>query len=313
MNAAIDIPGTDTRALVWHYTDRQGLLSILKSRVLWATASSYLNDAQEVELGRRLITERFATLAEGNDPVFRALHDRLQRAGTEPLPSSSWFFILSASRSPDSLAMWRSYGGHGESYAIGLDPGAGLRVLVDDAGAAENLTIRMQGWMHVQYDGEGHSALVDAVYAEFAMELDAVIALRQRTSVPTIEYLAALSRTLDAAEHALLLIKHPGFREEQEVRRTVTVLGDPGRTEPMLNLAQFRHSAYGVTPYLRLTGDDARGRGGVTATPFPLPIRAIAVSPSRNGHASAQSLRALLGAHQMNDVDVVRSDIPFRE
>jgi hypothetical protein len=298
--------------LVWHYTDGAGLLSILQGQVLWATASGYLNDTQEVQLGRQLLTERFTALADTHDPVFEALRDRLARAGAEPLPSSSWFFILSASLSPDSLAMWRSYGGRGESYAIGLDPRAGLRVLVDDAGVVENATIRMQEWMPVQYDPAGQQALVDEVYAEFAEELDAVIALRQQSSARTADYLAALAGTLDAAERALLLIKHRGFREEQEVRRTVTVLGDSGRTESLVSWAQFRHTPYGITPYLRLTGA-AEGGGLLATATSPLPIRAVAVSPSRNGQAAAESLQALLASHALSEVDVVRSDIPFRE
>jgi hypothetical protein len=95
--------------LVWHYTDGPGLLSILAGDVLWATASGYLNDTSEVELGNRLLLERFAALADARHPVFSALRDRLAESDAKQGPSLGWFFILRASAYPDSLAMWRSY------------------------------------------------------------------------------------------------------------------------------------------------------------------------------------------------------------
>ncbi len=223
--------------LVGHYTEGPGLLSILANNVLWATASGYLNDTSEVELGNELLLERFAALADARHPSFSDLRDRLAESDVKQGPSPGWFFILSASTSPDSLAMWRSYGGRGESYAIGLDP---------------------------------------------------------------------------AAEQALLLIKHPGFREEQETRRTTVVFGEGTRAEALTGVARFRHTAYGMAPYLRLTGTSDAAQGPVTPVPGPLPIRAVAISPTPNGLAAEESLLALLHSQGMPHVPVRRSGIPFR-
>ncbi len=179
--------------------------------------------------------------------------------------------------------MWRSYGGRGESYAIGLDPHADLVVLVDDVTVADQALFRQQDWMPVRYDRAGQDALIDAV-----------------------------ADTLQAAEHALLLIKHPGFREEQETRRTTDVFGEGGRAQARTGLARFRHTAYGVAPYLRLTGTSDAARGPVTPVPGPLPIRAVAISPTPNGEAAEESLLALPDSHGMPHVPVRRSEIPFR-
>ena len=220
-------PGAE--GLVWHYTDGPGLLSILAGNVLWATASGYLNDTSEVELGNRLMLERFTVLADSHHPVFSALRDRLAESDAKQGPSPGWFFILSASTSPDSLAMWRSYGGRGESYAIGLDPAAELKVLVDDVAATERVLIRQKGWMPVRYDRADQDALIEAVYAELPDDLAAVAELRDRGNPSTADYLDAVADTLEAAEQALLLIKHHGFREEQETRRTTVVFGEEGQ------------------------------------------------------------------------------------
>ena len=74
-------------------------------------------------------------------------------------------------------------------------------------------------------------------------------------------------------------------------------------------------TAYGVAPYLRLTGGgpgDPTGRVAVTDEPRRLPVRAVAVSPSPNGTEALRSVGHLLRAHGYGDVSVVRSRTPFR-
>ncbi len=208
--------------------------------------------------------------------------------------------------------MWRSYGGRGESYAVGLDPAADLAVLVDDVAVADRVLVRQQDWMPVRYDRAGQDALIVAVFAELPDDLAAVAARNERGDASTTDYLDALADTLQAAEQALLLIKHPGFREEQETRRTTVVFGESGRAQALTGLARFRHTAYGMAPYLRLTGSSGAVRGPLTPVPGPLPIRAVAISPTPNGEAAKESLLALLDSHGMSQVPVRRSEIPFR-
>lgn len=119
--------------LVWHYTDATGLLSILRTNTLWATSSQFLNDRGEIELGQRLAADRMAELADADpDSVYAEVRAQMaeQQQAASQRPSQDQggaiFFVLSASTSSDSLAMWRNYGGAGESYAIGLDPEATL-------------------------------------------------------------------------------------------------------------------------------------------------------------------------------------------
>ena len=62
---------TPADGLVWHYTDAAGLLSITSNHVLWATASGFLNDALEVELGVTRMKEALEVKAAGSDDVVR--------------------------------------------------------------------------------------------------------------------------------------------------------------------------------------------------------------------------------------------------
>ena len=77
-------------------------------------------------------------------------------------------------------------------------------------------------------------------------------------------------------------------------------------------LLSYRPTAYGIAPFVRLTGGDPDGGvGQVRPDPSPLPVRAVAISPSPNGPESTASLRRLLVRHGY-DVPVLRSGIPFR-
>ena len=66
--------------------------------------------------------------------------------------------------------------------------------------------------------------------------------------------------------------------------------------------------------YLRLTGrtPDTDPQMLVTDTAGPLPIRAVAISPSPNGPLAGASVQQLLRANGYPRVPVLRSGIPFR-
>ena len=55
-------------------------------------------------------------------------------------------------------------------------------------------------------------------------------------------------------EQVLVLIKHGGFRDEREVRRIVSVLNRPDLGEEWPGVVRHRASAYGIAPYVALTG-----------------------------------------------------------
>lgn len=293
--------------LVWHYTDGPGLLAILGSDTLWATAAPFLNDREEVALGGRMVVERMLERGAARGGVAADLADQVRVATAHGEgPGAGSAFILSASTSADSLAMWRLYGGARESYAIGLDPSVPLAALtrhdVDVELAQEDeVYLRRLGWQPVRYRREDQLALVDA-----ALDLLGDLAggpagggLAARREGPgdaelSPEVRAHLTRHLEpfleALQEALLLVKHEGFVDERETRYAVMLLtrpGEAGRTAEA-SLLTYRASAYGIAPYLRLTGPDgARPDAAVTRVPGRLPVRAggrLAVAERTRGH-----------------------------
>lgn len=306
--------------LVWHYTDGAGLASIVTNQVLWSTASAFLNDAHEVALGYRRIRAELEARADAGDVFARTI--RAKVAETEHLssgPSPGVFFILSAAQHWDLLAMWRCYGGAGESYAIGLDPLAPLGILCDPTSPligqpddpALGRLVRQRPWSPVRYALADQQALVAAVFDGLPEELAAAreIAAAAGEIDARQGMLDVLSETLDDMEQALVLIKHEGFHDERELRHSTTLI-HPAGASGFPGVVRYRPTAYGMAPYLWLTGASPGG-GLLTTARMPLPIRAVAISPSPNGPAAEASLRAML-ADRGYDVPVLRSGIPFR-
>lgn len=321
-------PVADPDDLVWHYTDGHGLASILRTHVLWATASPFLNDAGEVTLGAGMLKSEMQRRAE-TEPLYRDLLPLIDREPTEPGerdhgPSAGTFFILSAARDRDLLAMWRLYGGGRESYAIGLDPTVPLATLADEAPTSAEWLIQNRPWRPVRYRADEQQALIDAVFDNLPEELrlaqrerrpDGDIArVRQQLTGLRDDDMARVRQQMtdlrDDMEAALMLIKHVGFVDERETRYCVGVHPSPmqGVPDGMIN---YRPSRYGMAPYLRLTGADEAALTSTTVR--PLPIRALAISPSPNGRAAQTSLADLAAACGYRDVPVLRSQIPFRE
>jgi hypothetical protein len=147
-------------------------------------------------------------------------------------PSPGTFFILSAAAHWDLLAMWRCYGGLGESYAIGLDPSVSLQILCNaDAPSpfGERRIIRCRPWTPVRYGPQEHRALAEAVFEGLSDDLAALRARVEREGqMDQAAIVEELAETVDDVEQALVLAKHEGFSDEREVRHTVSLLTDPG-------------------------------------------------------------------------------------
>lgn len=294
--------------LVWHYTNAPGLIAILSTHTLWSTSAQFLNDAGEVELAVELLEAELMKRASAGEDFYRQAAALIEQGGRDHAISPSLFFVLSAAGGWDLLAMWRNYGGQGESYAIGLDPGSPLAVLAASADTGVT-SVRHRAWTPVRYSAEDQAALVDAVFDDLPDEISRAISLAAAGATRS-EVLEDAAGLLDDMEQALLLIKHEGFTDERETRHSTVLYRGPDDGPLPPGLVRYRATAYGMAPYLCLTVGD--GAGPVRTDASPLPIRAVAMSPSANGQAAVGSLLDLMAEHGYADVPVVRSRIPFR-
>jgi hypothetical protein len=106
---------------LWHYTDANGLIGILKSGQIWATQISCLNDTLEQHHFGELIhvavkARRKQPVDPLVEPLFRIADEQLNTLDSTAVGQ----FVACFSEAEDDLNQWRGYGGGECGYAIGF-------------------------------------------------------------------------------------------------------------------------------------------------------------------------------------------------
>lgn len=302
----MDLPvqGDPPGGVVWHYTDLGGLLGILSTNTLWASASSLLNDTEEMRHGREKVREALAKASGGMSPDQRAFVEaKLDLAEKEILGGLT--FVLCASTNGDSLSQWRGYSGGASGYAVGLKTSDRLDLLEVDAApeAGPGESQFVSPWRTVLYGrGKKHALakqLVDRLTGLAVPPTDDFWNDALVTAYAPPAYGAAISR-----------MKHDGFQDEHEVRMVATAMAAD-------RFYHFRAGPYGPTPYVKLTGvpkpTSITGRSEYSqAKASKLPIQAVRIGPGPHVDAAEEGLRSALVRYGYGSVKIKRSSLPFR-
>lgn len=289
-------PSADNDAVLWHYTDTVGLVGILQSNRLWATAAPMLNDTSELAYGLSLAEETLSDVLKSDHPSqgeINFLDATLRRAVTAL--KGNGVYVFCASEAPDDLAQWRGYAG-GSGYSIGLHP-TQLAVISN----LPNLLLQMQAalpsWRRVLYDVTAQRKLLEQSWR-------AIPGLREK-------YSSLGKHTHQAiAEGGLVgvvtCLKNPGFRSEREVRFVVDGRNLSGATK-------FRAGAVGVIPYLELGAGTTSSRFTlVVPDAIPLPAVEVMVGPGHDQDTAERGVRTLLDSAGHAEAKITRSEVPYR-
>lgn len=317
----------DDAELVWHYTNGQGLKSILENHVLWASSASFMNDFNELLSGSKLLADLFDSERKSLDVYVRKELDRIIDFSDF---SRQGKFILSASESGDSLTMWRAYGREEVSYSIGLESSIELSPRIQRAGDMHPFPPPGYYEEEFEYDEDGYPVQISSdpdfdfieggawtpvIYNEGEQERlirHAFATLRDQ-----------VKRTSDSGEKTdegffppgyfiheeLHQIKDAGFADEREQRILMSV-------NPYWKYVLHRAGRFGFVPYLEL-GIPRAGDSGVLPQGFVqkmerLPIRKINIGPTPYRAEAKASLLQLLDLMGYHEVTVGVSEIPFR-
>jgi DUF2971 family protein len=189
-----------------HYTSLTALLSIIKSKCLWATNVRYLNDKSESEIGlarMRQIAEEARRTAKGIDSE---ILDYIVEWLGKPLSESAAVYVLSFSEAHNQLSQWRGYTSYGQGVCLSIDSGLLVR------------RMQAQGWtfQNCRYGQASQLAWADAILSRFRREAaTSCVGLDKgkRCDFGTV-FQSCLSDLLQVSA----TIKHDGFAEEREVR-----------------------------------------------------------------------------------------------
>lgn len=107
-------------SVLYHYTNQDGLLGILKESTLRATKIQYLNDASELvrplQFAKEILKERRNKLGE-HEPERGKVEEMLYEVDASPDINICVFAFCTEG---DRLSQWRSYGIPGPGYSIGF-------------------------------------------------------------------------------------------------------------------------------------------------------------------------------------------------
>src|SRR6267154_2871182 len=106
-------------ALLYHYTDQNGLLGIIKNREIWATHHQCLNDTQEFLHAKDLIRNEIDNRRKTANPDSLSLLQTMRSALDGPGNEDVNLYVASFSEDGDSLPQWRAYGG-AAGFALGF-------------------------------------------------------------------------------------------------------------------------------------------------------------------------------------------------
>lgn len=308
------------KGTVWHYTDATGLLGILNSGQLWATASLALNDASEVSYGERLIRDVWA--AANKDGLPEACRRYTEYALDFAFDdfAAEGLFSVSASLDGDLLSQWRSYGG-ADGFAIGIDaesplapilPGslnpiemppetapneAGFHIVFDPTQPPSQLFV-VPEWSAVRYDLGSQYALATAVLQDTIQSTPGPRDWEERIG----EWPSHVVSTRSYLLHAAALMKHPAFVDEREVRLLCSkaYVGD---------IEEYRAREGRLVPYVPIAMASESHRWFASDS-TALPIVAVRYGPA----SDARGLRvaaSLLARRGYADVSIDRSSIPI--
>ena len=275
--------------ILYHYTTIDAMMNIAKSRKIWATSISYLNDSSEGEHLLGMIRNRLKELLQKHS-LDKSVLELLSYTDTE---IENRPFIASFSTDGNSLPQWRSYCPNGNGVAIGFRV-ASLSACIQ-LKKTERTTIVFTSLKKVDYKPvSGELAIIDSEIAELVAQADEVLSSSEGRTIPrrserednfaAVAHMAACSR------------KHHSFRNEHEYR----LIADP----VFMNTGdlQFRPARSTLVPYIEIS---------IPTTDTTDFITEVVIGPSGNTELSLQAVRAFF-KHLQLQVDVKDCRIPFR-
>ena len=267
---------------IYHYTSVEGFFEIVKSKTLWLSDYSYLNDKRELTHGIELIQDVAAELQkdEIRQPAIDLLDTWIRDIG-----QIHRVCIASFSADGDSLSQWRSYG----SVALGFEP--------------RDVSLHAHGTnlQRVEYDRDKQRALA-RTYLHHLREAYMVDSEGNR-----LERIPDVYHRTDRLIELIAFFKDPAFSVENEYRlayieypQTFDSLGIEAPAK------RFRVSRSRILPYVVSSEIEP-----FPGNERPLEIREVVLGPETD-NLLERGIREFLQSENLSEVVVRRSTVPYR-
>jgi hypothetical protein len=308
-----------------HYTNASGLYGIVTSKKLWASHTSFMNDAEEVvgfpnRVLHMILRQEFERYV-GESEDFAADVQAAHKLGVDLIEirvkklvdtfkdaeKVQDHYVSSFCTTQDEwilrnglLSQWRGYGLDG-GYAIVFDA-ARLHSLLTAESAIyyeERLLLT-----DIQYDMENFPEVKDEQVSEHIKNVKTWAHTMLRTGSTNTEN----EKVAESCSVLSILCKHRGFEEEKEARIVVSepsvkIGPDPSNEsgKPCRKIRSYPRNGVPV-PCVHLFEDQKLDA---------LPIRRVIVGPHPEKSDRKSAVEILLRNHNIN-AEVLESDTPFR-
>jgi hypothetical protein len=279
---------------LYHYTNTDGLLGILKSNRLWATNIFYLNDKSEITYALQLINEKLQQCKDSsNSPPLKVFFERAQNSIS---PNSIFrdFYVACFCENGDLLSQWRAYTKNGAGFSVGFT--------TKFIGLKEH---PIPGFRLVKiiYDTNNQKSFIDKFIDKTSELLKELIEGQSNERIyqiiPTV-----LMFLEDHLSEFLFTFKSNYFQEEQEWRAMISI---EKMNRDHIKTVQFRNGNGIITPYIELDISPDYG-----TNIHQLPIGNIILGPTLDQELTMNSLSMMLRKDNLNFVELIKSGVSLR-
>jgi len=273
----------DPPPAIYHYTNLEGFIGIVRSRSLRLSDYSYLNDKRELTHGIETIGESIREMFQKNPNELVA--NLLQTWDRDIAVPAHGIYIASFAANGDELSQWRAYG----PIAIGIEP--------------RNLAIHANqtSLQPVEYNRDTQRKLTDIYLSHITQAYEADVSTGMLQRIPDVYH------RIDRLVELAAFFKDPAFETEREYRLAYIEYPEMLRA---LHLTpppkRFRVAKSRLFPYV--ASDELFPRGDLR---WPLEIHEVVLGPETD-ELLERGVREFLGSCEMPHVKVRRSTVPYR-
>jgi hypothetical protein len=282
--------GTD---IVYHYTDVNGALGILKSDHLWLTEIAHLNDPSEIKHGIEVACEILRDEAPIDSERVKLFASTFKEASNQTINVLN-AHIASFSYESDDLCQWRAYADEGRGVALGFSINALSNIPYPMA-----KTYKCCVPMHYK-----DSVLIDSLQGpirEVVGLFDSILKNGLSDDEERKMAVAGLQKHL-----AILVLfnslrsKHPAYAHEKEIR--IIRLG--GREDVIADdTYRIRERNGEIVEYLELPFEPSIRQKGT--------LKCIRIGPAAPAELVEQ-MQSAIRSFKIPEIPIDKSTIPFR-
>lgn len=279
--------------IIYHYTNDVGLKGILETGQLWLTDIFSLNDPSELTHGFSVAINALTSKVASDSAVGEKFAKKFAAFAEQgAIPKVAHFFMCSFSSSGDDLGQWRAYADNGRGYAVGFD----AKALEDGYTKQGGIPIPNNSTFHITYNDAQLLGIQDQI-VEKMHDLIMLPAGRKLKNAAINVYMAELQMlfTLHILQ-TILFFKHEAYANEREFRfLQIHKANEPPTVE-------VRARRYGLVKYRKFDWRSVAADA----------LKKIVVGPAADYGTATQFAKDCLSLFHHGNVEVTRSEIPYR-